>query len=1400
MSPFHGDALPSPTGEGFQKALLVKHVALVKRGKGLSDEEADIDVELKHAREGGALSAELYDLLLIHHLYEEFASLTTGTIMLEGLILLVMNMFKAHQRQMNDDIIRHHALLLAREIQGDNAGRRAACRQEDGVSFDQFLAYAVSNLHVLEPLLQQTRSRFSSQQVDSEPCPRSYSFSPCFKAVVWVSDDQGQTKVEDIVDVKEGPCLEGSYRAVLESDPKATWLARCAAAATDALACMLRSDNGLPSMITLDLPATSQEAQAEADVSSAPNSDDTEFVKLVEYVVGRLKNPENEPPRSPAHTLVGIRLKELHKLLNKLPQGWTLKDARAQPEKLKEMCGSAAPAAHSMNHVVPDGVRYSIHARDTFKVGEKCVIKRTDGTWRFGVIMRTESKTKYVVQVNHDGTHKTGISGENLGKLAAASPPAGGIAFGQKESALLFRVLYPSSWESFIPKSFTKPTSAPKASPSGKRLSGSGDTRPGAILRFSPISTYSYPATLQREALVTFLAHNAGSPPANVKWHSGTTYWVNWEDLVDEERALLSACEDTISAGEDAMVLLQGAGGRGSVCNGTYRVSGQHNGKPLYVKDGDKCKIYFSDYWKISSSGSTSGWIYGVDSRTGKGPYPPTSWRDDGYSSTDNRPFPTLQFLRHKSATGGAGESRFDDMPALKTFFGGIDGQMGASGRDQLEWLLDFRALCALPVCWDCHASKTTARWQIQRFSFDCYVGMSTLLSLSESLLKTKKLKPGDLLTKAHLEEAVGNAVIPQIQASIRKLRVHLMDKPANRQKPDTVSAAKPSSDTASCEFEEEDIIIVMEITGVDRARALSALAEHRDAAGAVLAIEEEQSATHEVGQEAVMAQGGVEAGPVDGAGPDPTLDTDVLLQQLAVIVTRVSLMMMHLVNFLPLAALSVESAFDASAASEMPPTADTQQHIVMSSVLDEKFLSALTTQYPKEDAEGDEEGGSQQGDNGIAAAARARESAAHNLSLRRLLGAGTQIMLKEHKAPLIQKIFDANPIAQASRADVSVDRFKALSCPGQQNENTILSQIRRGLSDSQRKGLGGDRWWKVAYAGEDGSDAGGLFRDSLSALSTELQRAADAFGERDTYPCPLFLPTELFQEDLSGRKQLVGAYLMPNASADSKECLSLYEFLGQLMGACARSQETLSVALAPIVWKQLLGREVQWDEVAELEPAVAQELAAIESGLALNGYSYTEKEFDEYWSTEKDFTVSFGEPCRQVAIMSGGASRKLTFRSRLEYTRLVKAAYLHRFDKQISAMRRGLLQYLPESLLLLWRGDELELAVAGEPDVPLDKLKNEASVSLPGDRKKWFWESVGAMTVQQRSKLLRFVTGRSRLPVGKFYVKETSGSDGALPHSATCSFELFVPPYSSQEILSRQLLVAIETEDFGNR
>jgi len=65
------------------------------------------------------------------------------------------------------------------------------------------------------------------------------------------------------------------------------------------------------------------------------------------------------------------------------------------------------------------------------------------------------------------------------------------------------------------------------------------------------------------------------------------------------------------------------------------------------VQQGGQAKIYFNDYWKISETGSTSGWCYGVDASEGKGPCPPLAWRSDGYSGSDTSPFPTLKFVSH---------------------------------------------------------------------------------------------------------------------------------------------------------------------------------------------------------------------------------------------------------------------------------------------------------------------------------------------------------------------------------------------------------------------------------------------------------------------------------------------------------------------------------------------------------------------------------------------------------------------------------------------------------------------------------------------------------------------------------------------------------------------------------
>ena len=93
-------------------------------------------------------------------------------------------------------------------------------------------------------------------------------------------------------------------------------------------------------------------------------------------------------------------------------------------------------------------------------------------------------------------------------------------------------------------------------------------------------------------------------------------------------------------------IRLTGAGGvRGMPCNGVYQVSGMHNGKPLYVQKGGDAKVYFNGHWKVSHSGTTTGWVYGVSSEAGRGSLPPVMWRTDGYLGSDASPSPTLEFI-----------------------------------------------------------------------------------------------------------------------------------------------------------------------------------------------------------------------------------------------------------------------------------------------------------------------------------------------------------------------------------------------------------------------------------------------------------------------------------------------------------------------------------------------------------------------------------------------------------------------------------------------------------------------------------------------------------------------------------------------------------------------------------
>lgn len=116
-----------------------------------------------------------------------------------------------------------------------------------------------------------------------------------------------------------------------------------------------------------------------------------------------------------------------------------------------------------------------------------------------------------------------------------------------------------------------------------------------------------------------------------------------------------------------------------------------------------------------------------------------------------------------------------------------------------------------------------------------------------------------------------------------------------------------------------------------------------------------------------------------------------------------------------------------------------------------------------------------------------------------------------------------------------------------------------------------------------------------------------------------------------------------------------------------------------------------------------------------------------------------------------GGSAHPLTWETRERYCEEVEHFRLTEMNAVAAAVRRGLFTQLPQAAVQLMRWDALERRVCGVPTVDVDLLK--AATQYEGysesDRVvQWFWEILAEYSQEQRKAYLKFVWGRSRLPL----------------------------------------------------
>ncbi len=146
-------------------------------------------------------------------------------------------------------------------------------------------------------------------------------------------------------------------------------------------------------------------------------------------------------------------------------------------------------------------------------------------------------------------------------------------------------------------------------------------------------------------------------------------------------------------------------------------------------------------------------------------------------------------------------------------------------------------------------------------------------------------------------------------------------------------------------------------------------------------------------------------------------------------------------------------------------------------------------------------------------------------------------------------------------------------------------TQLFQALSDRNKhplRSMESGRSWKMKYKGEGGTDAGGLFRDSLREMCCELQ----------SYPCSLKLllpcPNQRFSTGDNQDKWV------PNPACKSQVHMDMYKFIGALMGACVRSNSPLELDLPSLVWKPFVGEVCALSDVVAIDQQFAKDISSV--------------------------------------------------------------------------------------------------------------------------------------------------------------------------------------------------------------
>ncbi|KAM4613652.1 itchy E3 ubiquitin protein ligase a [Polymixia lowei] len=326
-------------------------------------------------------------------------------------------------------------------------------------------------------------------------------------------------------------------------------------------------------------------------------------------------------------------------------------------------------------------------------------------------------------------------------------------------------------------------------------------------------------------------------------------------------------------------------------------------------------------------------------------------------------------------------------------------------------------------------------------------------------------------------------------------------------------------------------------------------------------------------------------------------------------------------------------------------------------------------------------------------------------------------------------------------------------------------------------------RLW-IIFPGEEGLDYGGVAREWFFLLSHEVLN-------------PMYCLFEYAGKDNYCLQINPASYINPDH-------LKYFKFIGRFIAMALFHGKFIDTGFSLPFYKRILNKPLALKDLESIDPEFYNSLIWIKDN------NIEECGLEMFFSVDKEI---LGEVTTHELKPDGG-NILVTEENKEEYIRLVAEWRLSRgVEEQTQAFFEGFNEVLPQQYLQYFDAKELEVMLCGMQEIDLvDWQRNTIYRHYARSSKQilWFWQFVKEMDNEKRMRLLQFVTGTCRLPMGGFadlmgsngpqkFCIEKVGKENWLPRSHTCFNRLDLPPYKSYEQLKEKLMFAIEeTEGFG--